>query len=224
MTPAGPAAAYSRHRPSARYKQLLGFYQTLHREGDPAKGQSPQETFDGRSLPPQAWRIKCLIDMHGARTLLDYGAGKGLPYRVSPFILPDGTTAHDLKTYWGISSVTLYDPGYAPHSALPTGKFDAVISTDMLEHCSEEDLHWILAEMFGFASKFLFANVASFPAKKTLPDGTNAHCTIKPVAWWQQLFIDVARHHPSVRWYSVVQTRTDEPNGEYSFTEHLLKG
>lgn len=218
------APAYSRSQPSPRYLRLLDYYRMLHLQGDPLTQQSPEETFDGRSLPPQAWRIKLLIETHGARTLLDYGAGKGRQYAVSPFILPDGSSARDLKSYWGVDAITLYDAGYPPHSNLPAGSFDAVISTDMLEHCAEEDLHWILTEMFGFASRFVFANIASFPAKKVLPDGQNAHCTIKPAEWWLRLLQDVASRFPAIRWYAVVQTRSDGADGDYTFAEHLLKG
>ncbi len=83
-----------------------------------------------------------------------------------------------------MSEIRCYDPGYAPFSELPEGDFDGVICTDVLEHCAEEDMGWILDELFGFARKFVFANVACFPARKTLPSGGNAHCTIKPAKWW----------------------------------------
>lgn len=218
------APPYTRDRPSPRYQQLLGFYRALHTDGDPDKGQPPEETFDGRSLPPQAWRIKQLIDLHGARSVLDYGAGKGRQYEVSPFVAPDGATAANVQSYWGVETITLYDPGHAPHSALPFGKFDAVISTDVMEHCPEEDLPWILNEIFGFATKFVFVNIASFPAKKILPDGQNAHCTIKPLEWWVRCLGAAGRRFPAVRWYAVVQTRKDETSGEFTYVEHMLKG
>jgi 2-polyprenyl-3-methyl-5-hydroxy-6-metoxy-1,4-benzoquinol methylase len=34
----------------------------------------------------------------------------------------------------------LYDPGYPKHSALPKGKYDGVICTDVIEHIDEKDL------------------------------------------------------------------------------------
>lgn len=56
-----------------------------------------------------------------------------------------------------------------------------MICTDVLEHCPEEDIPWIVDELFAFARKFVYANIACFPARKQLPSGGNAHCTVKPV-------------------------------------------
>jgi hypothetical protein len=54
-----------------------------------------------------------------------------------------------------------------------------VISTDVLEHCpGKVNVPWIVDEMFGYATRFVFANVAVIPAGKRLPNGENAHCTI----------------------------------------------
>src|SRR5437763_1557904 len=79
-----------------------------------------------------------------------------------------------IAEYWDVDEVRCYDAGYQPYRKLPAGQFDGVISTDVLEHCPEEDLSWILQEIFSFARRFVFLNVACFPARKTLPDGTNA--------------------------------------------------
>jgi hypothetical protein len=68
-----------------------------------------------------------------------------------------------------------------------------VICTDVLEHCPEEDIPWILDELFAYARKFVYANVACFPARKRLPSGGNAHCTIKPVKWWEAEIVRAAR-------------------------------
>jgi hypothetical protein len=81
---------------------------------------------------------------------------------------------------------------------LPTGKFDGVICTDVLEHCPEEDIGWILAELFSYATKFIFANAATFPAHKRLPSGGNAHCTIRPARWWEEQFLRASRLKPGV--------------------------
>ena len=59
---------------------------------------------------------------------------------------------------------------------------------DVLEHCPEQDLRWIVAEIFGFANRFVFANVASYEAMTTLPNGENAHCTVRPSEWWNAVF------------------------------------
>ena len=197
---------FSRTNPSPRYQELQGLYRTMHEKGEAFLGIPAEQTFSGISLLPQAPRIKRLIELTGAHTILDYGSGKGSQYQPQP--LRDQTTGATwigIQHYWGVDRITCYDPCYAPHSRLPSGTFEGVISTDVLEHCPEADVPWILAEIFGFASKFVFANVACYPAKKRLPNGENAHCTIKPVEWWRNLLTDVAAGHPELRWEVWIQ-------------------
>jgi hypothetical protein len=97
-------------------------------------------------------------------------------------------------------SVHCYDPCVEEFSMLPQGVFDGVISTDMLEHCSEEDIPWILSEMFSYAENFVYVNVACYPAKKTLPSGENAHCTIKSPEWWSEVLSLIGANHLGVEW------------------------
>jgi hypothetical protein len=178
---------FSRASPSPRYRRLLEQYQQMHLLGDQHTGAPPEETFPGASLPRQAPSIKRLIKATGATTLLDYGCGKGqqyLPRRITDS--DEGIEYPDMQSYWGVKTIQRYDPAYQPFTQLPSGKFEGVICTDVLEHCPEEDIPWILGELFGYATKFVFANVACFPAKKRLPSGGNAHCTIKPVRWWEE--------------------------------------
>jgi hypothetical protein len=194
-------ATYSRGSPSPRYRRLIEQYQLMHTQGEVHLGIPPERTFPGQSLPPQAANIKRLIKATGARTLLDYGCGKGQqywPYRIRD--AEEATEYPDIRSYWGVRDIRLYDPGYAPHSELPTGIFDGVICTDVLEHCPEEDLGWIIAELFQYAGKFVYANVACFPARKRLPSGGNAHCTVKPVRWWEETIVQVAARKPELRY------------------------
>jgi hypothetical protein len=203
------ALVYSRESPSPRYRKLLALYQQMHLEGEPSLGIPAPRTFAGGSLLRHASAIKRLIDATGARTLLDYGAGKGQQYAANSLELPDGTRIGRLLDYWGVALIATYDPAYQPLSRLPSGKFDGVVCTDVLEHCPEEDLPWIADELFGFARRFVFANIASFPAIKTLPNGENAHCTVQPPAWWAGLLHAVAHRHPGIRYRALVDTRFD---------------
>jgi len=190
-------AAFSRDNPSPRYRELTALYARMHIEGEARLGIPPQETFPGGSLLPHAASIKRLIDQTGARTVLDYGSGKGLQYRPQRIVVAGEHVADSIAEYWDVDEVRCYDPGFTPHQTLPDGKFDGVVCTDVLEHCPEEDLSWILDEIFGYATKFAYLNVACFPARKTLPNGENAHATVRPAEWWRSLLIE---RRPAVRW------------------------
>lgn len=178
---------YSRAHPSPRYRELLALYGRMHLEGETTLGLPPEQTFPGSSLAPHIARIKAWIERTGSRTILDYGAGKGLQYRPQRVVVDGRHVADGIAEYWDVDEVRCFDPGYAPFSALPQDKFDGVICTDVLEHCPEEDLQWILDEIFGYARKFVYLNVACFPARKTLPNGENAHITVRSPQWWRQL-------------------------------------
>ena len=211
--------AYSRHNPSPRYRELLAMYQHLHLHGHSPSAPARQ-TFDGRSLRPQAPRIKRLVERTGARRLLDYGSGKGVQYDRE--FDGDGEGPWDsVLDYWGADEVVCFDPAYPPYSRVPEGSFDGVIATDVLEHCPEEDIDWIVAEMFGYAKRFVYATVACYPARKQLPNGENAHCTIRPPEWWQEHFVRVGNAHAGVLWEVWVQKGS--PTGGARIQELALR-
>lgn len=191
-------ADYSRANPSPRYRELLGLYVRMHAEGETRLGIPAGQTFPGSSLFPHLARIKTLIAATEAKTILDYGAGKGLQYRPHKIVVGGAHVADGVAEYWDVDEVQCYDPGYPPHSTRPQGRFDGVICTDVLEHCPEQDLPWILEEIFGYARRFVYLNVACYPARKTLPNGENAHATVRPADWWRGKV--AAASPPGLRW------------------------
>ena len=201
--------SYSRSNPSPRYVSLVAMYREMHFEGEKFLGIPPEKTFPGQSLPPHAGRIKSHIDKFGAKTLLDYGCGKGIQYKTGPIKMNDGRSFNSIPEFWDVS-VALYDPAYTPYSELPQGKYDGVISTDVLEHCPEDDVSWIVDEIFGYAKKFVYANVACYPAAKRLPNGENAHTTIKPIEYWADVFKQTAQKHGNLPWTLVIDERITE--------------
>jgi len=213
--------SFSRANPSPRYRELHDLYRTMHEEGERFLGVPPEKTFSGESLAPQCVHIKRLIERTGAQTVLDYGSGKGWQYESRRFSDGNGKQWPSVMDYWNVDEVVCYDPCYAPLSRLPEGKFDGVICTDVLEHCPEEDMPWIVEEIFGYAMRFVFANVACYPARKRLPNGENAHCTIKPVEWWARLIEGVAVRHAGILWEVRVHSRVDTPEGP-QFVERVI--
>lgn len=113
-----------------------------------------------------------------------------------------------LQGYWNVDHIQCYDPGFAPFSQLPVDRFDGTICIDVLEHITEPDLPWVLDELFGYARKFVYANIACYPAKKHLPNGQNAHCTVRSPDWWTGLIHAVAMRHTGVSYRFSLATRT----------------
>lgn len=199
---------YSRENPSPRYREMEAMYQKMHSEGDVGNAISSEETFDGRSLMPHVQAIGNCIRGSQSKTLLDYGCGKAGAYDHATAQTPDGKTLEGLKAIWGLEEVRLYDPGFAPHQEFPVGKYDAVISTDVLEHITKEDMDWVIEEILGFANKFVFLNIACYPAKKILPNGENAHITQESPGWWLDLVHGIK--HPEHDFLKVFLVIDDE--------------
>lgn len=200
MNSASMGAGYSGDRPSPRYVELMAAYRQMHEQGSPEQGIAPEAMFPGQSLAEHAGTLWQICNRRQFHSLLDYGCGKAMLYQpVHDIQTPDGRKARCLQELLGVEA-TLYDPGWRLYSEKPVGTFDMVVCTDVLEHCDEADLPWIVGELFAYARHYLFANVACYPARKQLPNGENAHCTIRPVEWWRSLFAGIAALHPGVEW------------------------
>jgi len=192
--------------PSDRYGELLAMYGQLHDEGRPDTGHSAEKTFSGISLTEHIDPIAKLVARHQPATLLDYGSGKAGLYEPAPGE-PEDSRFKRIPA-WGDVRVTCYDPGYDPFSGPYADHYDAVISTDVLEHIPAEDIPWVLHRLFGLAGRFVYLVAACYPAKKIMPDGTNAHCTIRPPEWWAAQLELVARCHPEVDWTLCTQEKS----------------
>jgi len=199
---------YTRENPSPRFRLLGELYRQVHESGL-KQGADAANVFAGGSLREHIGVVRRLAWHTGAKTILDYGCGKGLLYREHDLALSDGTTIPSVKAHWNVEAIHLYDPGVEEYARRPEGQFDGVVSTDVLEHIPEEDIDWVLGECFGFARKFLYMNIASYPAKKILPNGWNAHVTIQPPDWWRARIESGASAWPGEAYvFEVTEKRT----------------
>lgn len=112
------------------------------------------KNYTGKFLRPHRYRIKEIIDRLGCKTVLDYGAGRGLQYEWrAPVGRKDG--GKTLEEFWGIE-VTKYDPAYPPFAAEPTGTFDLILCTHVLGIIPIPDLEWVVDRIYGLANKAVY--------------------------------------------------------------------
>jgi len=198
----------SRLNSSTDYITLLGMYKDMHKISD--------GMFNGRSLLKFVDIIKAYLENNNCKSILDYGCGKGILYSDNYNVL---TTEIDapLHKYWNLDSYQLFDPAYEEHSKLPAHKKDAVICTDVLEHIAEDDLDWVVSEIFSYAKKIVFLNVACFEALKTLKDGRNAHISVFGPDNWIQFLADKSRDFKHLKIYLFADTVGEDENGDRQF-------
>lgn len=163
----------NRKRVLTKQEQYIEMYRHLHRR---------ENNFPGASTAKHVGDIASLIKETNSKTLLDYGCGKGTQY-----------TKDKVHGQWGGILPTLYDPAVPQHSKKPNGLWDGVLCVDVMEHIPEEAVQDVLFDVIARARRFVFFNVSRRPAGLRLPNGKNAHVTIKEHDWWEQRIKSVKR-------------------------------
>ncbi len=110
-------------------------------------------------------------------TVLDFGAGQ---QSLGKYVQEN---AVDVNVKW-----TNYDPGQPLISTPPEGKFDLIVSSDVLEHVEPEEIDNVIAWLDAHATKAQFHHIACDPCGLILPDGRNAHLITEKVDWWLEKF------------------------------------
>ena len=147
-------------------------------------------SYGGKAYPNNHAYVLKLVKETKSTILLDYGCGKATQY-----------TEKKLHKDWGFMP-SLYDPGVPKYSVLPVGEFDGIYSTDVFEHIPKEVLPSVIEYIFKNAKKFVFLGICVRPAIHILPNGENAHCTIKPIEWW----VDMVNTHAPKKVYTHIHT------------------
>lgn len=135
--------------------------------------QENNKSWAGYDVVKYQPKIKDLVDRYGARTILDYGCGKGQQYTDPlPYAGEDNWQTFD--AYLGVT-VYRYDPCVAGLETLPPAgtKFDGVICTQVLNSIPDDDLTWVAKQLESYADKFCFIGLNfQRPAKgkKTMYD------------------------------------------------------
>ena len=201
-----PGEHFNRDNPSKKYTSLLEEYKAMH--------NLSERMFNGRSLLKFVDIIQAYLEKNECDSVLDYGSGKGALY-TEEFHTITKEINKPLPEYWGLDLCALYDPAYEQHASLPDTKFDAVICTDVLEHIPEDDLGWVLREMYSKAEKMVFLNVACFPALKKLKDGSNAHVSIFSTEDWIQFVAKESITFKDLKIY-LFADNIDKEDGEFT--------
>ncbi len=111
--------------------------------------------------------VDAMIAANDFKSVIDYGCGKGTLLR---------SLLSDVQK-------TNYDPAVPEFSTAPDSA-DFVVCTDVLEHVEPDCLDQTLGDIWELARMGVFFVIATRPAKKTLPDGRNAHLIQADPRFW----------------------------------------
>jgi hypothetical protein len=114
--------------------------------------------------------VSALIDRAEVTDLLDYGCGKST------------TLLKSLRCKRKVR-YQAYDPAIEDFADSPEPS-EMVACIDVLEHIEPLLLDNVLDHLQRLTLKIGFFTVATCPAKKTLPDGRNAHLIVERPEWW----------------------------------------
>lgn len=110
------------------------------------------------------------------KTILDYGCGEGA---LKKWVEDSGITDKD----W-----TQHDPCVAEFSKRPEGRFDLVITTDVLEHVEEEHIDDVIDDLNNLTGKYLFNEIACYFARSYFRGGPykgkDLHISVKAPDHW----------------------------------------
>lgn len=133
--------------------------------------------------------LKPVLQQFEISTLLDYGCG-GSDWN-APGFDESGQSAIE---YFGLSRVAKYEPA---RNIDQRGVSDGVVCFDVLEHVHILDVRNVLIDIFRNAAKLAIINVACYSAVALLPNGENAHITVRQPLWWKGLIDSISVDFPN---------------------------
>lgn len=149
-----------------------------------------KSVFDGGGIRLIYGELEYEIDKRGSATILDFGSGSAVHWHKDCQIpgLKHKTTA---TKFFGsrLRGFYRYDPAHPEYCKKPSGKFDIVMCTEVLEHVPLEELPALLTEIASYLEEDGCA-VFSIPkglSNNAFPDGNNLHVTLMSTKEWNKL-------------------------------------
>ncbi|NOX67628.1 MAG: hypothetical protein GXP15_00425 [Gammaproteobacteria bacterium] len=187
---------FTADKPSAQFKSLLTRIQAGVTDGknDRRLGDHP---------PAPTTKIEgldSLIEKTASKSLLDYCFAD---------VAVEHSALNELLTEQDGIAVTRYDPADPSYNARPTAGFDGVVCADALNYIPDEDIPWVINDLFECAKQFVYVAIEHSSRGKMLADGTSLCSRQREPAWWKAAFESAAERHPQIQWKLVFNQPAD---------------
>lgn len=132
--------------------------------------------------------LQQLLEREGTRTILHWGFGTA--GEIPPFLA-------NMCEQAGVRVETC-DPADPAHGTPPSAEFDGVVCAGGLDHLPDEDVPWVIDEMFRRARTFVYTAVHDDPPARTLADGSELVGRARGREWWNELYGAAGIRYPDL--------------------------
>lgn len=145
------------------------------------------------------------------------GAGNSrVPDRPLPAWLEAELKPSFCKNHTAPLKVTLTGTGNGPSLPLScygdgevdASKSDVVHCLDVLEYLPDEDIPWVVSELFSRARHSVTVTMQSSPRPLELASDRHLKARARPADWWQWIMEQAARRYPQLQWKLIVHDRS----------------
>ncbi len=180
------------HSLSIKGEALIEMYKGIAQEGHDRIGdERVKHPFSYFNLRKMKTLAKKIFRENNVSTVLDYGSGAA-DWEKKGF---DEETNLSAIEYFELEKVYLYEPG---REIDERQKVDCVVCIDVLEHIFICDIPILIRDMLSYSSRLALLNIACYPAQALLPNGDNAHVTVRSPFWWKGVIDSICIEFPSV--------------------------
>jgi len=171
---------------SSKGLKLIKLYEKMALDGyDTSDGSRIDDAFNDFELRAYRKEMKQFFSDFSISSVLDYGCG-GSDWTLAGFDVESGQSASE---YFSVNEVNRYEPARGLDERRSV---ECMVSFDVLEHVFISDVATTIRDMLSYAEKLAIVNVACYPARALLPNGENAHITVRPPLWWKGMFDAIA--------------------------------
>lgn len=135
--------------------------------------------------------LRPIFKEHQIHTLLDYGCGGSNWYDKN--FTDDNQSAVE---YFDLEKAYHFEPARNINEKI---RVDCVLNFDVLEHIFISDIPAVLRDMFSYAKKLVVINTACYNASAILPNGENAHITVRSAFWWKGMIDCLLPEFPKLK-------------------------
>jgi hypothetical protein len=187
---------------SPKGMQLVNMYEEMAQTGYNTNAGTPvNEAYNSFELKKIKRNIKEMFGTNNVQSVLDYGCGG------SNWLAPGFDNEKSAVDYFNLDSVYRYEPA---RKVDERQLVDCVVCFDVMEHIFVSDVSQILRDIFSYAKNLIILNIACYEANALLPNGENAHVTVRNPHWWKGAVDVIATEYPSVSVQLICSPRYDQ--------------